>query len=181
MSPEGCADHSITEGMFSPLATAFEVFDLGWFFIAAIRHRMRATHGLFCLRIAYLCAWATCKRHIDSGEGGTKKKYKRNQTFAFYKLYAVTNAKHIASPLYPARCVTRNHPEMKCIFNDIQFTVIAAALPQWHQWYDDRRSQRWCHLSILQVLAYLSPNVLFMRNAIFPCEIINFTSAGIKS
>lgn len=48
----------------------------------------------------------------------------------------------------------RNHRGINCSFDEIQFTVIAAVLLQWHQWYDDRRPQLWCHLSIFHVLAY---------------------------
>lgn len=106
------------------------------FFIAATRYRMRATRGLCCLRIAYVLEQAA--QDVSTAE--REEQIKKKRDICILHTAHCDQRKEITPRLSLALCVTRNHPEMKCIFNDIQFTVIAAALPQWHQWYDDRRS-----------------------------------------
>lgn len=116
----------------------------------------------------YWCAGA--KKEREGGAPRTEKEC------VIYSTHAVKDVKW-----YPRLSVPSFSAGNCNVLDDIQFTVMAAALPWWHQWSDDRRLQLRCHLSVHQVFAYFSPNVLFISGTIFPREIINFMSAGIKS
>lgn len=171
MSPEGWEGHSLTEVIFSTLP-AFNVIDLARSPIETSLNRK--DHVYWCVGVK------TNKRNEreepPEKKRKEKKREKKEKKSAIYSTDAVKDVKW-----YPRLYVPYSSVWSGNVFDDIQFTVMAAAPSWWHQWSDDRRLQLQRHLSIHQVFAYFTPNVLFISGAIFPSEIINFTSAGIKS
>lgn len=163
MSPEGWADHSLIEVIFSTFP-AFNVIDLAHLDVLA-----NSVAGEEC--------WCSVNEPVGARllvRRFWKRTSRKEKEFEF-------TADVTAGKLYPRSCVPYFSAGNGNVFDDIQFTVMAAAVPRWHQWSDDRRLQLRRHLSVHWVFAYFSPNVLFISGAIFPCEIINFTSVGIKS